>query len=101
MADGVQAKAYRPRRIAGLEVEDEALGPLLRLRLLRAANIGEIAAEVVVARLQGGRGILDETRFGLDETGADAGAEQYGKLARGVGHLVALVFIGTELPLAL
>ncbi|MNF99887.1 hypothetical protein D3C84_828050 [compost metagenome] len=77
-ADGVDAEAHRTWRVAGLEVEDEALGPFLGPGLLvRPDDVGEVAAEVVVAQLQGGGGILDEAGFGGHD-GKGEGAQKYG-----------------------
>ncbi|MNQ92844.1 hypothetical protein D3C85_1082820 [compost metagenome] len=60
-ADQVDADADGAGRVAGTGIEDEALRPFLCLGLLVGADdVGEVAAEVVVARLQRGAGAFDE-----------------------------------------
>ncbi|AMO75786.1 hypothetical protein PcP3B5_23450 [Pseudomonas citronellolis] len=87
-ADGVQAEADGPRGVAGTEVEDEALGPLLRFGLpVGPDDVGEVAAEVVVACLQGGAGTFDQP-FGRGRRlgGGHADAQRDGGHAYAIAH---------------
>ena len=79
-ADDIHTKTDRALGITGLDVEDEALRPLLRLRLLIGPDdVGEVPTEVVIARLQGGRGVFDEAALGGQRTCAETRGDSHGQ----------------------
>ncbi|MNN38938.1 hypothetical protein D3C81_1529580 [compost metagenome] len=71
-AQGVQAETDRAWRVAGAQVEQEALGPLLALGL--AGTVAEVAVEVVVLQCQVGLAVFDEA-LGTDGAGGQAGRQ--------------------------
>ena len=92
LADGIDAETDGARGVAGLEVEDKTLGPFLGLGLfIGPDDVREIAAEVVVARLQGRAAVFDKTTRldqGWQAQGQDSG-QQDGLHIRIVSHGLA------------
>ncbi|MNL10227.1 hypothetical protein D3C87_1310230 [compost metagenome] len=68
-ADDVHPKPDGALGVSGLHVEYETLGPLFSLRLLVGADdVGIVAAEVVIARLQRRGGVFDKAGFSRHRT---------------------------------
>ena len=87
-AQCIQAKAYGAIGVAGLEVEDEALGPLVALGLLRAGAVAEVAVEVHVAGFEGCRAVFEEGGLAhRGDTGKRKGAgDGGGACGKGTGR---------------
>ncbi|MNZ69519.1 hypothetical protein D3C78_878210 [compost metagenome] len=58
---GVETKANRAVGVAGLEVEHEALGPLVTFGLLGARAIAKVAVEVHVAGFEGRFAVIEKS----------------------------------------
>ncbi|MNV54496.1 hypothetical protein D3C71_1466920 [compost metagenome] len=83
-ADDIHAKPDGALGIPGLDVEDEALRPLLGLRLrVSPDDVGEVAAEVVIAGLQGGAGVFDEATLGSQCASGKTRGERQGQHGTG------------------
>src|SRR5690554_3273814 len=93
LAQGVQPEADRTCGITGLEVEQEALAPLLALRGGGGAT-AIVLVEVEVAGAEGGTGTLDESLTGLGQ-GGQGGQQSEGDGAgqQSVLHDVLRLFI--------
>ncbi|MNE29337.1 hypothetical protein D3C80_1228130 [compost metagenome] len=76
-AQGVEADADAAVCVAGLEVKEETLAPLLALVLPRA--FAEVAIQVDVGGGQGGAAVLDEA--GVGQRGEGAGGDGQGQAA--------------------
>jgi hypothetical protein len=79
-AQGVQAHADAALGVAGLVAQQEALGPLLRVRLAGAA-LAIVTVEVEVAQFQAGLAVADEVGLGAErQAGGDRGQRPCGKI---------------------
>src|SRR5690606_22167434 len=90
LAQGVQPEADRTCGITGLEVEQEALAPLLALRGGGGAT-AIVLVEVEVAGAEGGTGTLDESLTGLGQGGQQSEGDGAGQ--QSVLHDVLRLFI--------
>src|SRR5690606_38659321 len=67
LAEQIDAETYRALGVAGVHFENEALRPFFGFGLLAGTDdIGEVTAEIIIACLQGRRGVLDETTLGSE-----------------------------------
>ncbi|MCY1464825.1 hypothetical protein D9M71_828960 [compost metagenome] len=66
--------------VTGFDVEDETLRPLFSLRLfVRPDDVGEVPTEVVIACLQGGRGVFDKAALGRHRPRGETRDERHGQ----------------------